>query len=327
MGPAAVLGAAVLWGTVGPAQVLASSPADPGALGAARLLLGGLVLVVPLLGPGGVRRSTPTAPRVRRWVLVAGVSTAVYQATFLYGIRFSGAALGTAVALGCAPFATGLFSWVWARHRPGVRWLVGTAAAVAGCVVILVPAGAQHVDPLGVLLAVVAGCCYGAYTVAAKFVVDAGAPATASMATTLVLGGLILSPFLLHHPDTLLDARTVGLTAWTGLVGTALAYTLFGRGLRRTSAAAAGTLSLAEPLTATVLGVVVLREHLSATAVVGCTCLLLGLAASLPARRRDDAPPVRSRPSGGSAAPDLRPPVAAGEAPASRPGQGSAPRG
>lgn len=43
-GAAAVLVAACLWGTLGPAQVLAASAADPGALGVARLLAGGVVL-------------------------------------------------------------------------------------------------------------------------------------------------------------------------------------------------------------------------------------------------------------------------------------------
>ncbi len=54
----AVLGAAVLWGTVGPAQVLAGSDADPLAFGAARLLLGGVVLllVVAVLEPRDLGR-------------------------------------------------------------------------------------------------------------------------------------------------------------------------------------------------------------------------------------------------------------------------------
>ncbi|WP_326686854.1 MULTISPECIES: EamA family transporter [unclassified Streptomyces] len=44
LGAGLVLGAAVLWGTVGPAQVLASSPMTPTALGGWRLVVGGLIL-------------------------------------------------------------------------------------------------------------------------------------------------------------------------------------------------------------------------------------------------------------------------------------------
>jgi len=238
-----------------------------------------------------VLRSFPwralAAPGAWQWVLAAAASTAIYQATFLYGVKLSGAALGTAVALGCAPFATGVFSWWWGGQRPGRQWLGGTAAAVGGCALILLPAGSVHIDPLGFTFAVVAGCCYGAYTVAAKRLLDTGAPTTASMATTLLIGGLLLSPFLARQPGHLVLPSTVALIVWMGVVGTAVAYTFFGRGLTATTAATAGTLSLAEPLTATLLGVVVLGEHLTPTAITGCTLLLAGLfAANFPARRR-----------------------------------------
>ncbi|WP_267883195.1 DMT family transporter [Streptomyces albus] len=60
------------------------------------------------------------------------------------------------------------------------------------------------------------------------------------------------------------------------------------------SAATAGTLSLAEPLVATVLGFVLLGERLSLPAACGAGLLLTGLVVvSLPARgrSRDDAAP------------------------------------
>ncbi len=43
-GAGLVLGAAVLWGTVGPAQVMADSPLGTVALGGWRMLVGGVML-------------------------------------------------------------------------------------------------------------------------------------------------------------------------------------------------------------------------------------------------------------------------------------------
>jgi DME family drug/metabolite transporter len=63
-----------------------------------------------------------------------------------------------------------------------------------------------------------------------------------------------------------------------GLVTTALAYILFARGLNRILAATAVTLSLAEPLTAGLLGVIVVGEQLTTLAVVGIGLLIAGLA-------------------------------------------------
>jgi DME family drug/metabolite transporter len=286
----AVLLAAVIWGSVGPAQVLSGTAADPGALGALRLLVGGLVLAVPLVGRAGwgvlVRRG------VLPWVITAAVATAVYQATFLYAVRHAGASLGTSVALGCAPFATGAFAWWWLRQRPDWRWLAGTGAAVVGCALVLSPGGGDRVDPVGIVFAVVSGCCYGAYTVAAKIFIGTGTPTMVTVAATLVLGGVLLVPLIVVHPAHLLDLGTVALTGWIGVVATAGAYALFAWGLTGTTATAAGTLSLAEPLAAAALGVLVLHERLTPNATVGSLVLLAGLAVvAIPARRRSAVTP------------------------------------
>jgi DME family drug/metabolite transporter len=67
------------------------------------------------------------------------------------------------------------------------------------------------------------------------------------------------------------------VAAHLGLVATALAYGLFVRGLAALTAASAVTLSLAEPLTAGTLGLVLLREQLAPGALAGLGLLLAGL--------------------------------------------------
>jgi DME family drug/metabolite transporter len=54
-----------------------------------------------------------------------------------------------------------------------------------------------------------------------------------------------------------------------GLVATATAYVLFARGLKVVTVATAVTLSLVEPMTAGVLGIVVLGEQIRVPAMVG----------------------------------------------------------
>lgn len=56
-GAGLVVAAAVLWGTVGPAQVLVSSPMAPAALGGWRLLVGGLALTALTVRPARLRAS------------------------------------------------------------------------------------------------------------------------------------------------------------------------------------------------------------------------------------------------------------------------------
>ena len=62
-----------------------------------------------------------------------------------------------------------------------------------------------------------------------------------------------------------------------GVFATAVAYLLFSRGLAKISVADAVTLTLAEPLTAAVLGIFILGEKLNPQALVGLLLLLAGI--------------------------------------------------
>lgn len=285
-GAGLILGAALLWGTVGPAQALAGSPLSPAALGGWRLLVGGAVL-----GAVTHRRLLTLLPALRQGVarplLVCAAATALFQAAFLYSAARTGAALATVVALGAAPVATGLIARSVNGESLTRTWSISTAAAVSGCALLLAPTGAG-VDVLGLLAALVSGVCYGLYTVSAKKLTTdhPDAPLPGVSALSLLLGAVPLTPWMVTDSAALGQPAALGLIAWLGLATTALAYWLFSAGIPATSAAAVGTLSLAEPLAASFLGVFVLHERLTTTAVLGSLLILGGLAAAcLPAPR------------------------------------------
>ena len=92
----------------------------------------------------------------------------------------------------------------------------------------------------------------------------------------------------------LATAGGAALALYLGLVPTALAYALFARGLRRLPAAEAATITLAEPLTAALLGAVVLGEALGPVALAGAALVLGGLLVLTLPRA---APRVRAAPA------------------------------
>ncbi|OXM68505.1 DMT family transporter [Amycolatopsis vastitatis] len=293
-GAAAVLGAAVLWGTVGPAQVLAASNAGPLALGAARLVVGGVVLLGLVIARGrgdlGRWRALGHGPTLG-WLLLAAASTAAYQAAFLSSVARTGAALSTVVALGVAPPAVGVLARVAGGERLTRPWLFGTVAAVAGTALLLLPGATVHIDATGVLLGIAGGICYGIYTVAAKRLMDSAAPILVAVSATLISGGAMILPFT-GDLSRLTEPNTLALIGWLAVPATAFGYLLFVSGLRHVTAATAGTLSLAEPLVAAVLGLAFLGEHLPWPAGAGAGLLLAGLAvATVPAPRRSSTAP------------------------------------
>ena len=296
-----VLAAGLLWGTVGPAEILARSPAGPVAVGGARILSGGLVLAVI----AGVRdpRAFRALPRTA-WpaLLAASAATATFQGTFLTSAARAGAAVATAVTFGIAPVSTGLCERIMLGTRLPRRWLAGTACAIAGCVLISAPPGAgssgpAHADVVGIACGVVAGACFGVYTVSAKRLISDNVNMQAAVPVTLLLGGAALAPWTLAQWHELSGPRSLGLVLWLGPVTVALAYWLYVSGLRYVTAATAGTLSLAEPLVATAAGIGLLHEHLSLPIAAGTLVLLGGLTVvSVPtAKTRASRPPGRPR--------------------------------
>lgn len=270
-----VLLAAVLFGTTGTSQALGPDDTTPLGVGAVRLAVGGLalLLVLPLLG-------ARTGDAVRLWRtpagLAAGACTAAYQLCFFAGVQSIGVATGTLLTIGSGPVFAGLLAAVLLRERPEASWLVATGLCVAGLG--LLSGAGGDVRPLGVLLALGAGLAYAAYTVAAKHLMSAGRGSSEVMASAFGLGGLLLLPVLATQPlGWLATPGGVALAGYLGLVTTALAYVLFGRGLAVLPAGPVTTLVLAEPLVATALGVGLLDERLGAAGATGALLVLAGL--------------------------------------------------
>jgi DME family drug/metabolite transporter len=149
---------------------------------------------------------------------------------------------------------------------------------------------------LGVLLALGAAAGFGALALLGRRpVADLDGPTTIGFGFTA--GGLLLAAAssLAGGLGFVPTFGSVGLLLYLGWVPTALAYGLFFVGLRGVSATSAAVVAVLEPLTATVLGVLVLGQRLGVGGIVGAGLLcaaavLAGLRGSAgtatPPRRR-----------------------------------------
>jgi len=283
IGALLILVAAVLWGTTGTSQALAPPGATPLAVGALRILVGGVALLALAQVRGGMGQLDAWP---RRTTALAGLTTALYQVTFFGGVARTGVAVGTMVAIGSAPIWTGILGAIFEDERPSPRWGVATVIAIIGCA-LLVTAGGGSVtlDPLGVLLALGAGLSYAAFTAANKRLLANHSP-DAAMAASFCIGAVLLFPFLLASDTTWVwSVGGAVVVLHLGLIATGLSYALFGRGLRTVPVSVTGTLTLAEPLTAAALGLLLLRERVPPVGAVGMLLIFGGLAL-LAARRR-----------------------------------------
>ncbi len=268
-----VLLGAILWGTTGTAQTFLPQTIHPLAVGASRLAVGGFSLLIILLIMGKID--------FRNWpwksTLYAAISMAIFQYLFFSSVRLTGVAIGTVVTIGSAPVFSGIIEWVLLKRSPNRVWIMATALAIIGCVLLFLNKDGIVVNPLGVAMSLGAGLLFAFYTLVNKDVLEK-VDAVPAVAVIFSISAMILLPFLsLFETEGLMTGRGISVMLYLGIVTTSVAYILFSAGLKRIPSSSAVTLSLAEPLTAAILSVIVVGEHLDGTSWMGIFLLLGGI--------------------------------------------------
>jgi DME family drug/metabolite transporter len=270
-----ILAAAVLWGTTGTTQAFAPMDASPLTVGTMRLLVGGVgLMIVAVIG-----RSF-TGSRFNPFLVILGAAlVALYQIAFFSAVKMTGVAVGTIVAIGSGPAFAGVLSRLILKEHLNKKWYFSTLLAVIGCTFLVLSGGADvSINPFGILCALTSGFGYAGYTMVVKVMLER-ARGNAIMSLLFVGGALIMLPVLfIYDMSWLFTPRGAASMAYLGIFTTTISYIFFAKGLKLISVAKTTTLSLGEPLTASLLGIIVLGETLNSMVVAGILCLFTGIA-------------------------------------------------
>jgi drug/metabolite transporter, DME family len=294
-GMAMVVVAAMLWGTTGTAQSFAPPQLSSYWVGALRLAVGALFFW-PVLWIRDRPALTGAALRSLPWrsIALAAVCMCIYNLAFFAGVRSSGIAIGTALALGSGPVWAGLLQALITRTMPTPAWWLGTGVAVAGVVTMAMANGAAENIPLaGVLLCLLAGLSYASYALLNQRMVTGASPAavTASVFSCAALLAIAGAAGLSGAPQ--LHTDDVAIVLWLGVVSTGVAYLLFSYALRHISAATGVVLALAEPVTAFMLAILIVGEQPGAAGAIGLAAVLAGLWLVVRSELQTHAPPTQ----------------------------------
>lgn len=274
---AAVVAAAMLFGTTGTSQALGPASATSLGIGAVRLAVGALALaaIARRRRPGDGRAWRRHAPML----LLGGISVAVYQLGWFAGLRRTGVALGTVVGIGSGPAMAGLIHLACGRRGLTRGWVVGTGATVLGTGLLASRgAGESSADPVGLLLTLGAVLGYVLYVETARHTMGRGLDSAGAMAGMFGVGAILLAPILALEPlGWLASPRGAVMALHLGVVTIGVAYTLYGWGLRFLAVPTVVTLTLAEPLTAAILGTAMLGERLGPLGWIGAALIGTGL--------------------------------------------------
>ena len=298
----------LLWGTGGLTGSLLSRTAGLSAISVAayRLAVGGAMIVVFLTVTG---RRWPAGRAAWTRITVIGLLAAIYQSCYFTAVSLTSVPLATLVTIGAAPVIVLGADRVTSR-RTGRFAVATTSLAVTGLGLLVgLPSGFRETAVLAsTSMAVLAAAGFAAVTLIGARPV-AGLDDLTVTGFGFTIGGLALMPLaqavggLGFRPGP----AAVGLLIALGTGPTAVAYTLYFRGLRSAAASTAALLTLLEPLTGAVLSALLLDERLSATGIAGAAVIAAAVLVTVRANRgglrggRDAAPGPR-RPSGCSPA-------------------------
>jgi DME family drug/metabolite transporter len=200
-----------------------------------------------------------------------------YQISFFIGAARIGVAMGTLGALATAPFFAGVLGWIVGTGKPTAVWGVSTAMGVAGLALIT---GVSEVrDNLGFFAVFISGVMYAVFTVfGVRLTRTHDVTGAEVLGAAFGIGAVLSLPIVLFTSAWINSAPLVGFVLYIGLATTALGYILFGNGLTHLSPGTVSTLTLAEPVLATLMGVYILSEAMNLRGWIGCAVIIGALA-------------------------------------------------
>lgn len=287
--------AAVLWGTVGIStkSIYHVATTNPLSIGFFRLTISLPALFLVCWARQGKDMFRVSLRDLGLMTLI-GLLTALYQVCFFGAIERTGVAVATVLTLCTAPVMVAVVSVAFTGKRPSRATLLALIGSLSGTTLLVLfqeKSKISGADTGGITLALLSAFSYGMMTLVSRKLV-AHRDSFQSLAISFSLGAIMLYGFA-HSQGLVTTYPPLGwmLLVYLGTIPTALAYILFFKGMRSTSATAASISTLVEPLVATLFAWFLFGERftrlgLLGIALLGGSLLLLYLGATAPLRRK-----------------------------------------
>lgn len=234
-----------------------------------RVLPAGLLLLL-------FTRRFPARQDWWRVVVLSALNIGVFQALlFVAAYRLPG---GLAAVLGAIqPLLVMVLVWAVDHRAPRLATLWSAIIGVAGMAILLLSPQTTF-EPIGIAAALLGAVCMATGVwLTRRWRLDL--PVLPLTGWQLFIGGLMLAPvaWLVDAPLPTLTLSQWAAYAYLCLAGAVLAYGLWFRGVSRLPTVAVASLGLLSPLTAVVLGWVLLSQSMTGTAFLGLAIVLASI--------------------------------------------------
>ncbi len=267
----------LVWGSTYLAMKFAVETLPPFTLAAARFCISGVILFAIARVVKG--EALPTRSDWRRAVVVGALLMIGGNASVMWAVQHvpSGVA---ALLVATTPIWLALLG----RVRPSGRAIVGMLLGLIGVGVLVGPAafaGTSRIDPLGVLVLVIASVSWAA----GSLIQRAGSTTSPLMGTgaQMIAGGVMLFGIAAVSGElTHLDLAAGSAKSWISLAyltvfGSLLGFTSYAWLMRNDSPARVATYSYVNPILAVVLGALLADEDINARVIVAAAVIVVGV--------------------------------------------------
>jgi len=261
--------APIIWGSTYIVTTQLLPPDRPFTAALIRVLPAGILLLL-------FTRRIPAHREIGRLLILSALNIGVFQALlFVAAYRLPG---GLAAVLGAIqPLLVMVLLWAVDRHSPNKITLWAALSGVFGMAILLLSPQTIF-EPIGIAAALLgAGCMATGVWLTRRWQINM--PVMALTGWQLVLGGMMLAPaaWLLDAPLPTLTASQYADYTYLSLAGAFVAYGLWFRGITRLPGVAVASLGLLSPLTAVLLGWIMLSQTLSSAALFGFIIVLISV--------------------------------------------------
>ncbi|MCU1770522.1 DMT family transporter [Pseudomonas sp. 13B_3.2_Bac1] len=248
-----------------------------------------LLASAALLGFLWLARIPLARPTSRQWLqllLLGFFGIFFYNLCFFYGLQYINASRASLI-VALNPAVIGLASWLLFKERMGRMKVAGIAICIAGAGLVIVSRNPQLLAAtpdawIGDLL--ILGCVlgWGVYSLFSRGLNQSLGPVQTVTLSVLIGTVMLWTLAALRGEVSWVALISLGTPQWLsliylGVLGSALAYIGYYDGIRKIGATRSGVFIALNPLTAVVLGALLLGEQLTLSLYLGGGLVLVGI--------------------------------------------------
>lgn len=202
------------------------------------------------------------------------VSLMFFSICYFYSMTYNGVCVAV-ILLYTSPVFVMLLSLPLFKEKITYKKLVAVALTVAGCVFVSGVAGGQSIGFIGIVLGICSGLGYALYSIFSRYALQRNYHSMTISFYTFLFCGLGCLPFASPVSMALsLSPKAVLYSLGLGVVCCVMPYILYTKGLEYVDNTRASVIVAVEPVVASLIGVFVYNESVTAVKLLGVALVL-----------------------------------------------------